>query len=432
MNSYEKTKIANQALDYLKANYPKHKNQAINTAGLWTRSGANADGVSHLDFRSVLNKLVTAGKLHRQGTGKFFWMIAVDSCDRSYPFTKTNPDPKPDYTKHTDRPDLDDDVPVPKFNHNVPHFPTGDSDEVKALKARITELEVKVDKLETTVEEHAGQIKDVKSMAMSSVKTLVIKHEFQNKEVKLKDKTIPKVFQQVFDLAKCRRNIMLVGPAGCGKTYLAKFVADSLALDFASISCTAGMSEAHLLGRAVPDLTHGKNRFQGTDFLKVYEDGGIGLLDELDAADPNLLLAVNSGLANGYMNVPNRPDKPVAKRSKNFVCIGTANTIGRGASRMYQGRNQLDEATLDRFRIGFVECDYDEAVEAALCPDEELRVACQRIRTKINATGLRRIMSSRFMEDGYIMMKHGGWSAKQVIETFFSGWTPEEKAKVAG
>jgi hypothetical protein len=40
-----------------------------------------------------------------------------------------------------------------------------------------------------------------------------------------------------------------------------------------------------------------------------------------------------------------------------FVCIAAANTFGTGADRQYVGRNQLDESTLDRFRIGQIELD---------------------------------------------------------------------------
>ena len=42
------------------------------------------------------------------------------------------------------------------------------------------------------------------------------------------------------------------------------------------------------------------------------------------------------------------------------------------------GRNQLDESTLDRFRIGTVPMDYDESLERQLCPDAELYA---RLRT---------------------------------------------------
>lgn len=152
-------------------------------------------------------------------------------------------------------------------------------------------------------------------------------------------------------------------------------------------------------------------------------------MDELDAADPNLLLAINSAIANGYCEIPRHSD-PVATRHANFVMIGTANTFGRGATRTYAGRNQLDEATLDRFRIGTVECDYDENVERVLCPDELIRDTCQSIRRQIQSAGLRRIMSTRFIEDAYIMNQVAGWDRDKVVQTFFEGWGTEERNRI--
>ena len=81
--------------------------------------------------------------------------------------------------------------------------------------------------------------------------------------------------------------------------------------------------------------------------MRCYEHGGVFLLDEIDACDSNTLLAINLAIANGYCNVPNRHGNPVAHRHPNFIVIATANTLGRGATRSYAGRNQLDEASLE-------------------------------------------------------------------------------------
>jgi len=58
------------------------------------------------------------------------------------------------------------------------------------------------------------------------------------------------------------------------------------------------------------------------------------------------------------------PDKMV-ERHKNFRCVASANTYGRGADRAYVGRQQIDAATLDRFTIETIEI--DEALETDLC-----------------------------------------------------------------
>jgi hypothetical protein len=74
-------------------------------------------------------------------------------------------------------------------------------------------------------------------------------------------------------LARCRKNILLIGPAGSGKTYLAEQVAQVLGLPFSFISCSAGMSEGQLLGRLVPTGEGGKFEYLRSEFVRCYEEG---------------------------------------------------------------------------------------------------------------------------------------------------------------
>jgi cobaltochelatase CobS len=258
----------------------------------------------------------------------------------------------------------------------------------------------------------------------------------QRFEVKLPDQTVRAIagkphakFARVLRLASARRNILLVGPAGCGKTHLAAQVAESLGLPFACISCTAGMSEGQLLGRLVPTGEGGKFEYLRSDFVKCYEEGGVFLFDEIDAADSNTLLVINAALANGHLALPNRPDKPTAVKHPDFVCIAAANTFGTGADRQYVGRNQLDESTLDRFRIGQIELDYDAEIEAVLCPDETLRSRLLSLRARVREAKVRRVVSMRFLRDAYVMLQAGD-TIEEIDEALFAGWTRDELNKV--
>ncbi|MBA3482388.1 MAG: AAA family ATPase, partial [Pirellulales bacterium] len=242
-------------------------------------------------------------------------------------------------------------------------------------------------------------------------------------------------FEEVYELATARENVFLPGPAGCGKSHIAHQVADALGLRFGSISCSAGMSESQLLGRMVPQGKSGAFEFLGTQFLDCYENGGVFLFDEIDAADSNVLLVVNSALANGAMSVPSRPGKPVAKRHADFVCIAAANTYGRGADRIYCGRNPLDEATLDRFRLGTVDMGYDRALERQLWDalgngaDVAALETLWQYRERIESARLERVLSSRFIMQAAKALARGR-DLDYVASKLFKGWRQDEVSKV--
>jgi len=241
-------------------------------------------------------------------------------------------------------------------------------------------------------------------------------------------------FKRLLKLAAHRKNVFLYGPTGCGKTHICSQVAEALGLDFKFVSCSSGMSEGQLTGRLMPTGDNGKFEYIMSEFTHCYENGGLFLFDELDAADANVLLVVNAALSNGKLAVPNRPDAPYALKHKDFVCIAAANTVGTGASRTYSGRNKLDMATLDRFAVGKICMDYDERVESELCPDASLRSTLLKWRKAINEHGLERALSTRFLIDAYEMMHTGPeemrFTMNDVSDAFFQGWREDEKHKV--
>lgn len=232
-------------------------------------------------------------------------------------------------------------------------------------------------------------------------------------------------FDEVLDLAVCREPVMMIGPTGCGKSFLSEQVAEALDLPFYSINCSMGMSESKITGLLLPNGT-----YVPVDFVRAFEEGGVFLMDEVDAADPNVLLVMNNALASGILPLPTRMDAPVAKQHEDFVMIAAANTYGTGANRMYVGRNQLDDATLDRFRVGQVEMDYDRDLETRLVPDAAWRERVWLIRDKVQDATLDRSVSTRFMVKGWKMMNQRGWSADKLIGKLTSGWSAAERSKV--
>ncbi len=116
---------------------------------------------------------------------------------------------------------------------------------------------------------------------------------------------------------------------------------------------------------------------------------------------PDALLAFNAALANGHADFPDG----AINRHENFVCMAAANTFGRGADRVYVGRNQLDGASLDRFCV--INIDYDEKLERALTGNDSWVDYVQKIRSAIFELKIRHIVSPRASISGAKLLHAG-------------------------
>jgi cobaltochelatase CobS len=203
-----------------------------------------------------------------------------------------------------------------------------------------------------------------------------------------------KVFPTVVRYAANRRHMMLVGPAGSGKTFLAEQVANALGLPFYMTGKVA--DETKLTG-----FVDAGGTYRTTSFRRAYENGGVFLFDEMDGSSPDALVAFNAPLAGNWGDFPDG----MVKRHPDFVAIAAANTFGRGADRQYVGREQLDAATLDRFAV--IEMDYDEDLELAITCDRDWTLYVQKVRKAVLAEKVRHVVSPRASMEGGVMLKAG-------------------------
>lgn len=253
------------------------------------------------------------------------------------------------------------------------------------------------------------------------------------KETKVEIKTAHKLLPKLLKMATSPNvNVALVGKAGSGKTHIAKQVAEALKMDFTSVSLTAGTSEGQLTGWLLPIGDNGKFSFVSSQFVELYEKGNsVILLDEMDAADPNMMLIINTALANGGFHCPQRHENPYIKRGENVILIGSMNTYGNGADLQYCGRNELDSATLDRFVL--LEMDYDIDLEKKLVPNADpLKEWAVNIRKNITKNKLERILSTRKLQALNSLMLNSDFTMSDVENHYFMGWSADEKAKAVG
>jgi cobaltochelatase CobS len=221
------------------------------------------------------------------------------------------------------------------------------------------------------------------------------------------------VFPEVLAAIASGLNVLLVGPAGSGKTHLCEQVAKAIGADFSFTG--AIMQEHKALG-----FINAKGEVVRTAFRDRYELGGLFLADEIDASSAQALLTLNAGLANSSQDFPDAN----IKRHSDFRAIASANTFGTGANAQYVGRNQLDAASLDRFFV--IQMDYDEATERAIYLGEapspvslfsprRLTQAekaawvdyCHAARRGVAALAVRHVVSSRAIAAGLKALEAG-------------------------
>ena len=229
--------------------------------------------------------------------------------------------------------------------------------------------------------------------------------------------------------------VMLVGPSGSGKTHLVEQVAKHLGLNYTFNSMTLGVKESDIMGKNLPDKD-GVWTFRYGPFAKTYINGGLHLLDEVDGADPNMLLICNAPLANGKLSIPSSDLPPFDRHAESYF-VAAANTYGLGATRQYAGRVALDGATLDRFQMGMVEIDFDRGIEETLVREILDPNLCSRlltwawgVRDRINkADKLRRLMSTRVILHAAANIVQGE-TLKDQEKTYFMTWSRDERARV--
>lgn len=217
--------------------------------------------------------------------------------------------------------------------------------------------------------------------------------------------------------ASLKTNLMLVGPAGSGKTTLAHQIAVALGVDFYFNGAIS--SEYKLTG-----FIDAQGRIVFTAFRKAYENGGLYLFDEIDASMSDALLAFNAALANGHMDFPDG----TIKRHEKFYCIAAANTFGKGADRIYVGRNCLDAASLNRFAM--INIDYDEKLERELASNDHWTAKVQRIRKNVAEHKIKHVVSPRASIEGAKWLANGIPESEVLEELVYQGMDIDSKRKI--
>ena len=209
-------------------------------------------------------------------------------------------------------------------------------------------------------------------------------------EIKASGKTVSKTkealyhrqFKEVFTWMTSRNAsgwptpVWAWGGAGVGKTHMGQQIAEALKLTFYPVYLGPTTTEAKLLGFRNASL----GEYIKGLCVEAFHKGGVLFLDEIDAADPSVIVAINALLSNDTYRFP---DGKLYKRHKDFYVLCGANTLGKGAQQGFK-RNAMDAASLNRFAK--VEIEIDEALELVLSGNENFTKYVQRVRNHLKST----------------------------------------------
>jgi hypothetical protein len=246
----------------------------------------------------------------------------------------------------------------------------------------------------------------------------------------LQHRDFPAIFTLV---AGTKRPLYLHGPAGSGKTTLAKSLTSPLSaklgmpVAFELSAFGEGSQMTELLG--IPAI--GNREAQQTPLWRAWTRPSVVLLDELDAA-PALGIQLNAGLANGSMTFA---DGVSYEKHEHCYILGAGNTIMSGATDTYSGRARQDKTTIDRFF--FWRLDYDEDLELALSGVDQAAWCkhVQRIRAAVARLGVNApdiLVTPRASIMGAEALRSNPAMAWTVLEDalIWRGLQDDEKAKV--
>lgn len=204
----------------------------------------------------------------------------------------------------------------------------------------------------------------IDSRIQATVKGQTVRHEhvFTNEETNEKHVVEGKMCTEFPSMVETVRRgfpLYMNGPAGTGKSFTAKKIAEALGLDYYE-------SMQVMFAHDVKGYGDAAGNYQATPFFKAFTKGGVFFLDEVDASAPEALVVLNTAIAN------RRFDFPIVgnvEAHPDFRVIAAGNTAMTGADTEYTGRSVIDASTINRFF--FVYMDYDHDIETHVAGGDE-------------------------------------------------------------
>lgn len=205
---------------------------------------------------------------------------------------------------------------------------------------------------------------------------------------------------KIIDDVVLGNNVMLIGGAGTGKTFLAEKVASIMGLEVEVINCNQFTSPIEINGgQTIEGYQEGK-------LIKAWSTGKLLILDELPKLDPNTAGILNEALAKTAL--PDNSERAYItntrgdrfKKKQGFGVIATGNVYPNTESTAYGANNKQDLSLLDRFAGSVYEIEKNPDFEKKVILPNHLFIwaVADKIRTLVELNKWEAQVSIRFME----------------------------------
>jgi hypothetical protein len=255
----------------------------------------------------------------------------------------------------------------------------------KALRELLHDTKIGFDQLDSEVQKKlSGQTQIIKYSLPPAPTTAFKKPEIST-------------FQTIVDDVMMGNNVMLIGGAGTGKTYLAENLVSKLALgrNYITINCSQWTSPTEIIGGQTMD------GYQEGKLIEAWKNGYVLILDELPKIDPNTAGLFNDALAKTKVHnavIFNSRRESFVKH-EGFACIATGNIYPDKESISYGANNKQDLSLLDRFSGSVYFIEKNPSIEKQIIQNDMLWSVCDRIRTVIEEMKYEAQLSLRFMQN---------------------------------
>ena len=229
--------------------------------------------------------------------------------------------------------------------------------------------------------------------------------------------------------------VLIIGPKGTGKTSLVMEYAIQKSKKLESINFSLRTRESHLIG--TKSLVEGNIGFDEGVLIKSMKEGSILYLDELNAAEADVLLRLDEALDDRRQIILKESDGQVIKADDSWFTIATINPL------THVGTKELPPQLLSRFPVR-IRLDYPpEDVEYKIIKkhvknlhETEILQGIKLANTLRQASAVEELYYSPSIREtiAYAKLLEGGASAKEAAKIVFgnvySQWGNVEFQKV--